>query len=309
MQLTIPYLGQKRLGRQHLGWVALLVLSVLLWVPVFQMLAHNWQRDPSLSHGPLLFLLALGHLWMAREELTEWSAASIPGLAVLLLSGLAHVVAVWADVEFLKPISLIMMVVGGIWFLGGWRAMCASAGAVGMLAFSVPWPTTLVERIAFPLQIMSSAYAALLGGIFGLPIVREGVHLHVVPDMTAKPIYSILVARQCSGLTSLMVLLALGYLIAYHTPVKLGWKALLVAVVIPLTLLTNAVRLTFILLAGAHHSAKLAMWVHDNEAPFLIFLCSLGLMGIRAGILAWTQREPSPPEENNANAEISIVGG
>ena len=104
------------------------------------------------------------------------------------------------------------------------------------------------------------------------------------------------VAQQCSGLTSLMVLLALGYLIAYHTRAGLGWRVLLVALVVPLTLLTNSVRLTMILLAGGHGSPALAQWVHDHEAPFLIFLCSLGLIGIRQAILAWTERERTPEE-------------
>jgi exosortase/archaeosortase family protein len=92
-----------------------------------------------------------------------------------------------------------------------------------------------------------------------------------------------------------MVLLALGYLIAYHTEVKLGWRALMVALIIPLTLFTNAVRLTFILLAGAHSSAALAQWIHDHEGPVLIFFCSVGLMAFRHSLLLWTHRKPHEP--------------
>jgi exosortase/archaeosortase family protein len=95
------------------------------------------------------------------------------------------------------------------------------------------------------------------------------------------------VAQKCSGLTSLSVLLALAYLIACHTPVRLGWKTLMVAVMVPLALLANTVRLTLVLLAGTHISAAAAQWVHDHEAPVLIFFCSLGIMAFRQALLAW----------------------
>jgi exosortase len=275
----------------------LALLSALLWWPVLKALWGVWDGDKSLSHGPLVPLVTAGLLWARRDRLRNWSASVTGGMALLVGMTFLHLVAVWADVEFLKPLSLVGMIAGGVWFLGGWQALAVSAGALGFLVFMIPWPTTLVERIAFPLQLTSSAYAALLGGMFGLPIERSGVHLAVVPNPEAAPIYEVLVARQCSGLTSLMVLLALGYLIAYHTPVKLGWRALLVAAVPPIALCMNAIRLTLILMAGAYHGEHVAKWVHDNEAPVLIFFCSLVLMGLRAAILSWAKPVPSEASE------------
>jgi exosortase len=210
--------------------------------------------------------------------------------------------AVWADIYFLKPLMLIGMVGSAVWFLGGGQTARIALGPLSFLIFMIPWPTTVTERLAFPLQLTSSAYAATLGGMIGIPIVRSGVHLHVVPNLHAPPVYSIIVARQCSGLTSLMVLLALGYLIAYHTPAKLGWRALMVAAVVPVALFANSLRLTLILAAGAYHSAELARWVHDHEAPVLIFFCSVGLLGLRQGLLAWLNREPE--EEGVGHGEI-----
>jgi exosortase len=196
------------------------------------------------------------------------------------------------------------MAAGAVWYFGGYRALGVAAGALGFLVFMIPWPTTLVERLAFPLQLTSSAYAALLGGLLGLPIVRDGVHLHVVPNPDAAPVYSVLVAKQCSGLTSLMVLLALGYLIAYHTRAGLGWRALLLALVVPLALFGNAIRITFVLLAGTYHSAALAQWVHDHESYVLIVLCCMGLLGLRHAILSWTGRPHGTDEKADGQASI-----
>lgn len=269
--------------------LSLLALGVILWAPVVSTLWGVWETDKSLSHGSLIVLVALALLWMRRSEFRGWDQADPGGLAILILGGLVHLASVWADIEFLKPFSLILVTAGGFYYLGGKTAFQICIGPLGFLFFMIPWPTTVVESLAFPLQLTSSSYAALLAGMCGLPIQREGVHLAVVPDLNAKPIYSILVARECSGLTSLMVLLAVAYLIAYHTPANLGWRGFLLASVVPIALLCNALRLTLVLVAGTYHSAQMATWVHDNEAPVLVFLCSLGLLLIRYAIVTWTQ--------------------
>ncbi len=270
-------------------WVALGVLTtlqLLLWAPLVRPLYFIYQVDPALSHGPLVVLLALGHLWARRERMRGWSEGGSGGLAVIIVSGLLHVGSVWADFAFLKPLTLVGLLWGVLWFLGGVEKAKASLGPLGFLIFAIPWPTTLVAQLAFPLQITSSSYAAMLTGLLGVPVIRNGVHLFVVPDTSKPAVYSILVAKQCSGLTSMLVLLTLGYLIAYHTPLRLWLRALMIAVVVPLAILTNSLRLTFILLTGAAHGSAAAKWVHDNEAPVLIFFCSLALVAIRQLLLA-----------------------
>jgi exosortase len=263
------------------------LLAGALIVPAVGTLWAIWHSDARFSHGPLIALIAGGLLWMRRREMGTWQAASLAGMALFVLSALGHVAANWAAADFLKPLSLIAMAAGAVAFLGGKEALWASAGALGFLVFMSPWPQTVTTRLAFPLQLTSSAYAALLGGICGLPVHQEGVHLCVLGGPGQKPVYDILVGQQCSGLNSLMVLLALGYLIAYHTPVALLWRAALMLAVVPMTLLLNAVRLTLILVVGAHFSAALAQWVHDHETPVLISLCSLALWALRQGLVAW----------------------
>ncbi|MCC2667944.1 MAG: exosortase [Armatimonadetes bacterium] len=292
-----------------LGWLALAALAAWVAAPVVGSLVELWQKDPSLSHGPIIPVIAAALLWQRRKHLKQWEAATPAGLAALGASSLVYVAAVWADIYFLKPLGLILMLMSGIWFLGGPQAARLSRGAVAFLVFMIPWPTTLTERLAFPLQLTSSAYAATLSGILGIPIIRDGVHLYVMPSLSKPPLYSIIVARQCSGLTSLMVLLALGYLVAYFTPAKIGWRTLLVAAVVPLTLFANSLRLTLILVAGTYHSAGLARWVHDHEAPVLVFFCSMGLLALRAGILAWLNREPEDDgTTHDGEAHGQLVG-
>jgi exosortase len=306
METTAGPIEVRGIGRIAPGAVVLAGLIVLLWAPLVPHLLSLWRGNDTMGHGPLVPLVTAALLWTRRKKLTEWTSAAPAGLALLMASALAHVLSVWVDIQFLQMLSLVGIIAGSVWYLGGSGAFAASVGALGFLVFMIPWPTTVVERLAFPLQLTSSAYAAILCGLMGLPIQREGVHLAVQPNPDADPIYSVLVARQCSGLTSLIVLLALGYLVAYHTPVRLGWKALLVALVVPLALLSNAIRLSLILLAGANHGEKFATWVHDNEAPVLIFLCCLALLGLRSAVMHWARR---PAGDRVKSHEASLAAG
>jgi exosortase len=274
-----------------MGW---LLFSILL------SLVEQWRADARLSHSPLLVAIAVGLFWMHRVELKKVNTPSPIALPLLVIMTLLYVAAVWADIVFLRPFAFLGMVTGAVGYLAGRTALNVVAGALGLLVFTLPWPSSLIETISFPLQLTSSAYAALFSGLLGFPIHREGVHLSVMSVSEDKPIYSILVASQCSGLTSIIVLLALGYLIAYFTPTRWWGRLALVAAVIPLALLANALRLTTILIAGAQHGAALAQWVHDHEQPVLIFICSLGLLGLRQALLIWTK--PSSPE----NEAISL---
>jgi exosortase len=297
---------------QFTGWAVLFALAVLLWLPELGALWPYWHTDPSLSHGLFVPVLAAGLLWYRRDALRGWRAASVPGLCAFVLTATIYMGAVWADIDFLKPLSLIAAAACAVWFLGGREKLYAVAGPLGVLPFMIPWPTVLVERLGFPLQLASSSYAALFAGLLGTPIYREGVQLFVMPSPDARPIYSIIVAQQCSGLTSLAVLLLLGYLVAYWTPVKLGWRFLLVAAVPPLALLANATRLTVILLAGAHGSPGLAKWVHDHEGPVLIFFCSVSLMGLRHGLLSYLESRSNREDDDGgplpaADTECALI--
>jgi exosortase len=302
MQSSLASTKTVDFGWRRLGWVLIPILAILLWVPEVQNLWISWRDDPSLSHGPIVPFITAALLWMRRSELREWGSATRAGLVTLAVSTVFYICSVWADIDFLRPLFLISMACGAVWYLGGWKALSTSLGALGFLVFMVPWPTTFVAYLAFPLQLLSSAYAAQLAGMLGLPIERSGVNLSVVPDIHGPPIYSIVVAQACSGLTSVIVLLALAYLIAYHTKVALGWRALLIVSVVPMALLLNAVRLTAVLLAGAHYSASVAQWIHDHEEPVLVFFCSLGLVGLRSAMLAKFGPRPSTKEGAPENA-------
>lgn len=290
-----------------IAWSSAILLLGAIYSPEFATLWTTWRGDPALSHGPLIPLITAGLLWMRRERLRNWNSAAWPGLLCMIFACFVYLAAVWADIDFMKPTALILITLSAIGFVGGWKAFDACLGPICFLVFMIPWPTTLIDRLAFPMQLMSSAYGGLLAGILGVPIHREGVQLYVMPTLDAQPTYSIIVAEQCSGLTSMIVLLALGYLVAYHTPVRWYWRAFLVALCVPLTVAANAVRLAVMLFAGANHGSAVAKWIHDHESPVLIFLCSIGLMTLRHLLLQWQTSHGIPKGEDGESRSPALA--
>ncbi len=288
---------------------ASLVLLALLGGSALPGLWSAWRTEPGLTFAPLIPPIAALLLWNRRDRLRQWNSAYLPGLLLLAFSALLFVAASWADVEPLKPFSLIGIFAGVLWYLGGPTAFRAASGALGLLLLTIPWPETLSAQLQFPMQQISSRYAAQFAGMIGLPAQREGVILSLVPDGASVPVYRIVVSQQCSGLTSLTVLLTIGYLIAYHTPVRVWQRFVLLALTVPLALFANAVRLTLVLVAGMLRGAALAQWVHDHEQPVLILLCGMGLMAIRGAMLAWAAPVKSEAQKGNANGAVSSAAG
>src|SRR5687767_4426801 len=91
----------------RLGWsiagLAMALLAIFCFPPIWRV----WRSDPSLSHGPLVPLIAAGLLWVRRSQLKEWRCASPAGLTFTVLCVMLHLVAVWADIVFLKPLTLV----------------------------------------------------------------------------------------------------------------------------------------------------------------------------------------------------------
>ncbi len=294
------------------GWITF-GLGLILITLTLRDLWPVWRDDSTLSHAPLLLAFSLLVFWKRRHQLV-WVSAESGGLALLAGSVGIGLFGQWSAIPALSALSTLGIAAGSLWFLGGKASLRRVLAPLGLLLFTLPWPTALIVRLQFWLQLTSSTYAALGAGLLGIPVHRDGVTLHIVPHSGESPIYSILVAQKCSGLSSLMALLSLGYLAGWFTPIRFQGRLIFLAAVLPLTLAANSVRLVLILLAGSAGNARLAGLVHDNEQPVLMLFCGLGLMGLRALLLSFgslrpslqTPRPESSRAEDRPEKEISI---
>ncbi len=166
-------------------------LLVLMLAPVVAVCAWEtarfWQTDPTLSHAPLLVLIAAYCLYQRRDRLRSWNAANPFGLGVMFLSAVMFALAKRVEVLFLEAFALLGLLTGTVLFLGGVKTLRTAGGSLGLLLFTLPFPAAIITRFQFFLQISSSAYTALFASLMGIPVQRDSVSLMVIPAGMEKP--------------------------------------------------------------------------------------------------------------------------
>lgn len=176
------------------------------------------------------------------------------------------------DYSSLMALSAIVVLNGAFIMFYGMKTFKAAAFPLLFLAFMIPVPTFLMDRIIYSLQVGASEFSNLLLKISGVPYVREGFVFRL-------PNVSVEVAPQCSGIRSSMALLITSIL-AGHMFLKSGWKkAVLVLCVIPVTFFKNAARIVTLTLFGAYVDMRIltSSSLH-SDGGIIFFILALLIM-------------------------------
>lgn len=255
-------------------WAGLL----LLYLPAFFQLYRAWRIDPYYSHGFLIPPAALVLFYLERQKLAGRTLTPPSGPPWWLGSGLiVYLLGAWADFRVLMYLSFPASVAGMIHYLYGRDALRALAFPLGFLFFLVPLPYTIPLAIGFPLQLLSAKYASALVGLTGIPTWREGVNLFI-------PGFHFIVERGCSGLNSIVALLALAVLFTYFLPAA-SWpqRVFLWFSAFPIALAANVVRIFVVVLLGHSFGPAAAQGFYENFSGLVIF----GLAFLMLFFSAW----------------------
>jgi exosortase C (VPDSG-CTERM-specific) len=162
---------------------------------------------------------------------------------------------------------VLLIAAGGFQFLG--RAWMRSLiFPFGLLVFFIPFPEIALDSLENFLMRTSAALADTLFQWAGTPVYRSGQLLEL-PGITLE------VARECSGIRSSLVLFITS-VIASHLFLSNTWHRIaLVALVLPLAILRNAIRVWVIGQLCVYVGPQMIdTWVHHQGGP-LFFALSL----------------------------------
>jgi exosortase len=256
----------------------LLALSFLvLYFPVLQKLISDWNVDANYSHGYFIPFLAGFMIWMNRKRLYE--ALKVPssiGLGLILL-GLTQLFVAWVGSEyFLQQTSMIVVLLGSVLYLWGWKVTSLTIFPILYLIFMIPLPAIIWNKLAFPLALFASKISSDLVSVMGLSILREG-NILILPNITLQ------VVEACSGLRSLTTMLALSAFIAYISDHRSIKKWILFLAGVPVALLSNIVRLTATAILARYFGETVANgFIHDFSG-WIVFVLGLAmLVGVNA---------------------------
>jgi len=222
--------------RQVTVALAALAIALFVYAPILYYMALHWNAAADYSHGFLIAPLALYFAWERKGQLQRAQIApSWWGVLPLTLSTLTLVIG-RLGVELMNMrVSFVLMLIGLVLLLLGRQVFRILAFPLLFLFLMVPLPQSLVNVVAFPLQLVAADWAVQLLYYLHIPALREGNIIHL-PETT------LFVAEACSGLRSLMALITLGVVFAYFFRRSWGERIIIVASTIPIAIVANALR-------------------------------------------------------------------
>ena len=223
-----------------LSWLALGVAAAAalgLYAPVVAGMAAEWSEFPSLSHGFAIPFISAYLLWHRRRLLAEAPVeGSIAGLPLIILALGMLVLGSLSGEPFVARLSLPLALLGTVLFLGGTRVARHAWVPIAYLVFMIPLPYVTLSALTYRSQLFDAELTATALGWLGVPVLRDGVMLHL-PNITLE------VAADCSSVPAIAALLALGGAYAQMQPRPTWIRVALTLSAAPLGLLSNIVRL------------------------------------------------------------------
>lgn len=267
--------------------VALLGLA---WQRTLERLWDVWRSNDSYSHGPLVPLVALALVWQRRRALAAVPAREdARGLLLVAASCAMLVAGIRADLFALQGHSIVVMAFGlALTFQGPARTRRLLV-PLAYLAFMLPFPPIVVNELSFALKEVTVRLSTALADGLGVLVQRHGMSLWLEGG-------ELRVENPCSGLRSLVALMATGALFAVFQPGGPWRRAAVFLCTIPVAMLGNVVRLTMLLVVAHYVGVEEAAGRFHDLSGIVLYAASLaGLLAVRALLSPRRSGEPPPP--------------
>lgn len=268
--------------------IFILALGFLYWDSVYSMVIE-WYTDENYSHGFLIPVISGYLLWQKKDDIK--SAVVSPsnlGLPIALLGLFVYLVGNVAGENFTMRLSLLLVAAAAIVFAYGFGLFRTILFPYCYLFFMLPLPFILYDSVAFPLKLLVTQYSVGFLKLIGIPVMREG-NIIVLTTTTLE------VADACSGIRSIMSLLALSTALAYFTQRGAVKKTILALMAIPIALVANSIRVIGTGMLASRFGPSVAEGFFHEFAGLVIFgaaILMLILSAFTLGKLGGRDKQP-----------------
>jgi len=244
----------------------------MLYASVINSLVLQWWNDPDYSHGFFVPLVSGYILWHERQRWTKTEIKPSNFGFVVMLGAIALLLLGSLGAElFISRFSLLVLLAGMILFLAGWKMLRAVSFPLGYLMWMIPIPVIIYNQITFPLQLIASRLATASLELVQVPVLRDG-------NILILSNYSLEVVEACSGIRSLMTLVALAVAFGYLVSTRRWIRYVLAALMVPIAVVINAIRIMGAGLLARHFGPAAAEGFLHGFSGWAIFLVALLLM-------------------------------
>ena len=255
-------------------------LTIISYVPTFIWMVDRWtEHDTYYSHGFLVPLISIFIIWLKREKLSRIKIKPSAWGWLFFIGGiLIHALSSLWRVYFSSGFSLIPVLIGLILLFLGKRFLKELAFPLFFLIFMIPLPLVAIANISFKLKIFAAAVSTFIVNKMGIPAIREG--------SVIKTMHSYLIVEDpCSGIRSLIALIALGALMAYFSDMSKVKKTILFASSAPIAIASNIIRIVALSLASEMYGPKLSTGLFHDTMGILVFVFAFSGLSLVAKLL------------------------
>lgn len=257
--------------------IFLAVLLSLLYFRCAIWITNAWLNDPYYSHGFLVLFVSAFIAWrntvkhkkehefkLKPEHEREYALENEPfkpGIFIFGFGLILYLIGFIKIFPLLAAFSFLFTTSGLILYFYGKTVMHRFLFPISFLIFAIPLP--FLVNVAHILQSLPARYSTLLIGALGIPVTRLGAQIHLQNT-------SVTIGLPCSGMNTLISLLALAAIFIYILKCPIYKKAALFCISIPIAIGANILRITAILLIAHQYGSDAAMkFFHDFSNLFL----------------------------------------
>jgi exosortase len=251
----------------------MVALAVLAVPTAFSLSRETWSSESG-AQGPLVLCTGAWLLW---RLMPEFRVTAKPGVPIVTAALLALSLGAYV---FGRAFDFLTVEVAGVYGAGltmlyarlGGRAMIKNWFPFLYLGFVIPPPAYLLTQLTAPLKQFVSLVATNCLSAVGIPVSREGVTIFVAQ-------YQLLVEDACSGMNSIMGIIAISLLYIYLSRGS-SWRysLLLTACAIPIAVVANILRIMTLILLTYFFGDGVAQGFLHYTAGFILFGLSLILV-------------------------------
>ncbi len=267
------------------SFVCFIIAFLYLYGNAVYGMVMDWYNDPNYSHGFLIPFISGYFLWQKKSELSSCEMRPANIGILILLSGLGiYLVGSLSGELFTMRFSMLVVLAGAVLFTCGTAFFMAIIFPFFYLIYMIPLPYILYDSVAFPLKLFVSKFSVEFLTQIGVLVLREGNIIHLATT-------TLEVADACSGIRSILSLLALSTALAYLT--QAGWikRIVLVVLAVPIAVFVNSIRVIGTGILADKYGAAVAKGFFHEFAGLVIFGVAIVMLVLSAIILRKTKRE------------------
>ncbi|MBF0522899.1 MAG: exosortase/archaeosortase family protein [Candidatus Omnitrophica bacterium] len=249
------------------------ILFILAYFPILHWMWDRWfVRDSYYSHGVLVPFVSCFLIWQIRDKLKMIKPKESPlGLPLIIIGLVIYLLSSLFRIYFSSGLSMLIVLYGMVLYFWGKEMFLKISFPLAFLLFMVPLPEVAIVNISFRLKMFATTLATWLLNHMRIPAVQQG-------SIIKMPTSEVIVDDVCSGLRSLISLMALGSIFAYWLKGPIIKRCVLFASAIPIAVITNVCRVLILAsISEIWGPQYINHFVHDGTG-FVVFALAFLLL-------------------------------